>query len=54
MPSPRTTLENPISPTCQKCQVAQQWQVSLELVTKEQFLKERKTTCLTTSPLPTC
>jgi len=38
----------------QKYHVAQQRQVSLKLVTKKQFLKERILTCSTiTSPLPT-
>jgi hypothetical protein len=40
--------------TNQKRQVAQQQKVSPELITKEQFFKERKSThSTTTSPLPT-
>jgi hypothetical protein len=40
--------------TNQKRKVAQQREVSLELVTKEQFFKEKRSThSTTTSPLPT-
>jgi len=48
------TLEEHVSPTNQKHEVVQQRQVSLEPITKEQFLREKRPAhSTTTSPLPT-
>jgi len=49
------TLKKPMSLVSQEHQVAQQQQVSLKLDKKEQFLKERRLTRLTTTfPLAIC
>ncbi len=50
--SPKTaTPKELVSPTSQEWQVVQKWHVSPEPITREQFGKERRPTCSTTSLL---